>query len=146
MAENVHHGGYELIARAREGSHEHLEVIDYLSEARAGLVADLGPKEEDLTAAEVILIDRIITKLGILRCIEKHISKKGIFEKGGELRGTLKSNYLAYDNSVTRALSVLGVHTKKVVAPESLADIIRENKAIEDPEAGIEGDEDESDE
>lgn len=122
----IKHGGYELIARADAGSLEHVEVVEYLNELRADLVSDLGPKEEDLTAAERILIDRIITKIGVCRCIEKYVSRLGIFDKAGRLRGALKHNYLAYDNSITRALSALGIHTRKEEAPRSLSDIILE--------------------
>ena len=56
----------------------------YLSDARADLVKDLGPREGDLTAAQLILVDRAISKLTILRCIEEHAKKTGLF-KGDDL-------------------------------------------------------------
>jgi len=122
----IKHGGYELIARAGAGSPEHVEVVEYLIELRADLVSDLGPKEVDLTAAERILIDRIITKIGICRCMEKHIARLGIMDSQGRLRGALKAHWLAYDNSITRSLAALGIHTRKEEAPRSLSDIILE--------------------
>jgi hypothetical protein len=40
---------------------------EYLTQTREGLVNNLGPFEEDLTAAQVVLIDRVISKISILR-------------------------------------------------------------------------------
>ena len=50
----------------------------WLSEVRAGLIRDLGPTETNLSTGQAILIDRIIGKLGILRCTEEHVRERSV--------------------------------------------------------------------
>ena len=71
----------------------------YLTEARENLIRDLGPAEVDLTVAQIILIDRIISKLGIVRCIEEYIRENSVMV-GQDLAPSLKASYLAYNNSI----------------------------------------------
>lgn len=111
----------------------------YLTEVREGLVDDLGPLEADLTTAQVVLIDRVISKLSILRCVEEHVRKKGVFTKAGELISVLSKSYLAWANSIRLDLQALGINTRageKFLGPlELAAEIDAENAEREAREA-----------
>jgi len=72
----------------------------------------LGPSEEDLSIAQRVLIDRIISKLGIIRCIEEHIRENSVM-RGHDLAPSLKASYLAYNNSIRLDLQALGIDKKK---------------------------------
>lgn len=108
----VKHGGYAFLAKG-ELPQSRKHILRYLTGARAGLVRDLGPTEQDLTTAEIILIDRVISKLGVVRCIEEHIKETSVMVKN-EVAPSLKASYLAYNNSVRLDLERLGIHTRKV--------------------------------
>ncbi len=105
------HGGYSYLTRG-ELPERRRWLRAYLAEARCGLVRDLGPLEQDLTTAQRILIDRAVTKLGVLRVIEEHARETGIF-KGGELDPALRDFYLAYTNSLRLELQALGIDKRK---------------------------------
>jgi len=75
------HGGYSLLTKG-ELPENRQYLRTYLTDVREGLIRDLGPKEENLTTAQLVLIDRVITKLGIIRLIEEHVKEKGIFKNG----------------------------------------------------------------
>lgn len=105
------HGGYSLLTRG-ELPERRRWLRGYLSEVRQGLVRDLGPTERDLTSAQGVLIDRAITKLGILRVIEEHVRETGVFKKG-QLDPALGTHYLAYSNSLRLELQALGINQRK---------------------------------
>ena len=92
-------------------------IKQYLTISREGLIRDLGPTEADLTTAQIILIDRIVTKLGVIRCIEEHTRENSVMI-GSNLASALGQSYLAYDNSIRLGLTALGISTKR--ADESL--------------------------
>jgi len=79
--------------------------------ARQGLVNDLGPTENDLTTAQIILLDRVVTKLGVIRCVEEHIRENSVMV-GQDLAPSLKASYLAYNNSLRLDLQALGLERK----------------------------------
>jgi len=106
----VTHGAYSLIARG-EFLSKRCYIERWLSEVRADLISDLGPTEADLSTCQAILIDRIIGKLGILRCIEEHVREKGVM-KGNELSPPLQKNYLRWANSLRPGLLALGISKK----------------------------------
>lgn len=110
------HGGYSYLTRGElpEGR-DYIEK--YLTGARMGLISDLGPIESDLTTAQLILIDRVIAKLGCLRCIEEFARVDGVI-KGNRLAPPLAGNYLAYSNSIRLDLTALGIN--KRVSAEAL--------------------------
>ena len=66
---------------------------------------------KSLTTAQLILIDRITTKLGVVRCMEEHIREHSVFE-GNELAPCLRASYLAYQNSLRHDLQALGIDRK----------------------------------
>ena len=102
------HGGYSLIIRAGELPERRTYIRAYLQAARDGLIEDLGPREEDLTAAQRVLIDRAVSKLAVIRCIEEHVKETGVF-KGKELSPVLAKSYITYTNSLRLDLEALGI-------------------------------------
>ena len=105
------HGGYSLLTKG-EFPENRKYIRDYLSFVREGLIRDLGPSEEHLTTAQLVLIDRVVTKLGVIRLIEEYVKDRGIFAKGS-LTPSLKESYIAYDNSIRLSLQALGIDQKK---------------------------------
>ncbi|GAH32114.1 unnamed protein product, partial [marine sediment metagenome] len=75
--QKVKHGGYSFLSKG-ELPKNRKHVLVYLTAARMNLIADLGPTEADLTAAQIIIIDRIVSKLGVIRCIEEHIRENTV--------------------------------------------------------------------
>jgi hypothetical protein len=117
---------------------------EYLNQTRAGLVNDLGPLEADLTTAQVVLIDRVISKLSILRCVEEHVREKGVFTKAGELGPVLSKSYLAWANSIRLDLQALGIDKRageKIMGPLEVAAEIDAEKAAGNSGEGDKGDE-----
>jgi len=115
----VKHGGYSLIWKDSM-LNDNPMILQYLRDCRAGLVRDIAGSESLLSEQQRILIDRIISKLSICRLIEAYIEKFGAFrrdrlkkEKVLELEPALGINYLAFSNSIDRALSLLGIDKKK---------------------------------
>ena len=103
----VKHGGYSYLATGKLPE-ERKYIIQFLTAARENLIRDIGPTEQDLTAAQIILIDRIVTKLGVIRCIEEYIRENSVME-GKSLAPCLKESYIAYNNSVRLDLQALGI-------------------------------------
>ena len=129
------HGGYSLIVRD-EILKDHPYVRRYLQNCRDGLVENVAGSEDRLTEQQRIIIDRIISRLSICRLIEVYIEKYGAFrgdrlkkDKILELEPALGQNYLAFSNSIDRALIALGLNKKQtddVLAPYEIID--REKK------------------
>lgn len=125
------HGGYSLIARD-ELLKQHPQLRRYLEECRVGLVKDVAGSEDQLSEQQRIMIDRIISQLSICRLIEVYIEKYGAFRRDQlkrfqvlELEPALSQNYLAFSNSIDRALIALGLERKKaeeVLAPYEIVE------------------------
>jgi hypothetical protein len=118
------HGGFSFLATGRLPEHRR-EVERYLTAARLGLIKNLGPVEADLTAAQAILIDRVIGKLGVLRCMEEHVREKGVME-GDQLAPALRASYLSYSNSLRLDLQALGIDRHAVEPELTITEVIRE--------------------
>lgn len=109
--QKVKHGGYSFLVKG-ELPENRKHVLKYLTAARENLIKDLGPTEEDLTTAQIIIIDRIVSKLGVIRCIEEYIRENSVMV-GQDLAPALKASYLAYNNSVRLDLRELGINKKQ---------------------------------
>jgi hypothetical protein len=107
----VTHGGYALLITGEPPEHRPYLRPELIG-AHSELVYNLGPTEDDLTAAQKILIGRVIAHLGIVRCIEEHIKDKGVL-KNGELHPALSTQYLAYSNSIRLNLAALGIDKRR---------------------------------
>jgi len=120
--QKVKHGGYSFMVKG-ELPENRKHVLRYLTAARENLIKDLGPTEEDLTAAQIIIIDRIVSKLGIIRCIEEYIRENTVMTRA-RLSPSLRESYLAYNNSIRLDLQALGIDKRmgdRVLTPLEIA-------------------------
>jgi hypothetical protein len=113
------HGGYSLIHRDQLIKN-YPQLRRYLEEVREGLIRDVASTEDQLSEQQKVMIDRIISRLSICRLIEIYIEKYGAFRRDRlkrfqvlELEPALGQNYLAFSNSIDRALIALGLDKKK---------------------------------
>lgn len=113
------HGGYSIIYKDQEIK-RHPKLRQYLQECRDGLILDVAGSEDALSEQQRIMIDRIISRLSICRLIECYVERYGAFrrdkikrEKVLELEPALGVNYLAFSNSIDRALIALGLNKKQ---------------------------------
>ena len=84
------------------------------------MLAEEVAGSRDLTAVQIVLIDRICFKYSCCRCIERYVLKVGMLDEGkGELHSTLDKNYLAWSNSLRLDLRELGSSRK----PEDLLEV-----------------------
>ncbi len=118
------HGGYSLLTKG-ELPENKKHIRAYLTGVREGLIQDLGPTEQALTTAQIVLIDRIVTKLGVVRCIEEYIRENTVFE-GKRLSPCLRESYLAYNNSIRLGLAALGINKRNKEAILTPYEIIEE--------------------
>lgn len=98
-------------------------IKKYLTAIREGLIRDIGPEEKDLTTAQVILIDRLISLLGVIRLIEEKAKEDGVFS-GRNLAASLRTSYIAYNNTVRLTLEKLGIDKRmgdRVLTPLEIA-------------------------
>lgn len=111
------HGGYSYLTTG-EVPENRAYILKYLMAVRQGLIQDQGPSEHNLSTAQIVIIDRITTKLGVIRCIEEHIRENSVIN-GGKLAPSLKSSYLAYNNSLRLDLQALGLkrNAEEVLTP-----------------------------
>jgi len=105
------HGGYSYLTTGTLPEHRS-QILGYLTAVRMGLIRHFGPTENDLTTAQIVLIDRITTKLGVIRCLEEHIRENSVIE-GTDLAPCLKASYLAYNNSLRLDLQALGLDRRQ---------------------------------
>jgi hypothetical protein len=127
----IKHGGYSIIHRDELlGKNPHIRR--YLQDCRDGLVRDVAGSEEALSEQQRIMIDRIVSRLSICRLIECYVEKYGAFRRDRikkdkilELEPALGINYLAFSNSIDRALVNLGLNKREPSEP-SLAEIIKQ--------------------
>jgi len=124
------HGGYSILARRGDVPSSRRHVRAYLETVRAGLVRDLGPTENDLTAAQKALLNHVISKIAITRLIEERLAEVGIFKPTGELDPSLGKFFLTASNSLRLDLLALGLNTRRA---EEVLDLGRyiESKALE---------------
>lgn len=128
----IKHGGYSFLAKGELPEHRRY-LLRHLSAVREGLIRDLGPTENDLTTAQIILIDRIVTKLGVIRCIEEHVRENSVMI-GHNLAPALSKNYISYNNSVRLDLEKLGIDKRQgdsVLTPWELAEKLDKKKEEE---------------
>jgi len=114
----VTHGGFSFLTHGRLPEHR-VELRRYLSACRNGLIEDLGG---DLSTQETILVDRCISLLGVIRCIEEHAKEQGVFNNG-KLQPSLGKHYISYTNSLKQILVNLGLSKRDIdeLSPLELA-------------------------
>jgi len=122
------HGGFSFLTTGRLPEHR-VSLQRYLSACRNGLTEDLGG-EVNMSTQELILVDRCVSILGVLRCIEEFCKEKGVF-KGDELQPSLGKHYISYTNSLKQILSLLGIESRagdKVLTMAELSKVIEEEE------------------
>lgn len=122
----VVHGGFSFLTTGRLPEHR-VSLQRYLSACRNGLTEDLGG-EVNMSTQEQILVDRCVSILGVLRCIEEDAKDKGIFDGDG-LRSSLGKHYISYTNSLKQILSLLGIESRaedKVLTIAEISNVIEE--------------------
>ena len=124
------HGGYSLMVRRGSLPEKMTRVRKYLGEVREGLVRDIAGREEDLTTAQLVLIDRAVSLLSVIRTIEYSLSEDGIMQ-GKDLQPILRENYLAYSNSLRLILRELGINKRQAADALDLGRYIAEADAAE---------------
>ncbi len=128
------HGGFSFLTHGRLPEHR-VSLQRYLSAFRNGLTEDLGG-EVNMSTQELILVDRCVSILGVLRCIEEFCKEKGVF-KGDELQPSLGKHYISYTNSLKQILSLLGIESRtedKVLTMAELTKKIEEEDQREEDE------------
>ena len=125
------HGGYSFLTHGQLPEHR-AYIERYLTGCRQGLINDLGG-EANLSTAQAILIDRIISKLGCIRCIEEH-TREGSVMVGQELAPALQRSYLAFSNSIRLDLQALGINSKATGEPLDLGRYVQEKYGVKDGE------------
>lgn len=131
--QKIKHGGYSFLIKG-ELPENRKHVLRYLTAARENLIRDLGPGEDNLTAAQIIIIDRVVSKLGVVRCIEEHIRENSVM-RGHDLAPSLKQSYLAYNNSVRLDLRELGIDKRmedRVLTPLEIAEEFDKKKGAKE--------------
>jgi len=119
------HGGFSIVYKD-EHLKRHPKLREYLQDARAGLVRDIAGSEDNLTEQQRIMINMIISRLSIVRLIETYVEANGAFN-GDSLKGCLGQSYLAFSNSIDRALVNLGLDRKAADDVLDLDTYIKEN-------------------
>lgn len=117
-------GGYSFFTGDLPAKRRHIE--SYLTAAREEMIYDLSKSEANLTAAQIILIDRTVCMLGIVRAIEEHIRQNSTVMKGEELAPSLKASYLSYNNSIRLNLQALGIKKGFVKGKTALENYLTE--------------------
>jgi hypothetical protein len=122
------HGGYSYLTSG-DLPETRTYILKYLIAVRQGLVRDLGPCENDLSTAQIVLIDRVTTKLGVIRCVEEHIRENSVMV-GNDLAPSLKASYLAYNNSLRLDLQALGLDKRfeEVLTPYEIMEKEKKQK------------------
>jgi hypothetical protein len=125
------HGGYSYLTSGTLPKNR-ANVLKYLIAARDGLIRDLGPSEKDLTTAQIIIIDRVIGILGVLRCVEEFIREHSVLV-GNELAPSLQASYLAFCNSLRLSLLSLGLErkTEAILTPFEIVQLEKKESADE---------------
>jgi hypothetical protein len=108
-----------------------LEIERYLSGLRQGYIQDIGPREEDLTTGQLLLLNKLVTLEGCQRCVEIQAARDG------NLR-TLDERYNARNNQIIKLALSLGIESRaedKVLTMAELTKKIEEEDQREEDES-----------
>jgi hypothetical protein len=109
------HGAYSMIRRKRLPK-EFRSLHPYLKAVQEGLIEDLGGRDH-VSVAQMLMIDRVIQGLGVLKLIERFIAEKGLLGQdrvAAFLLHDLSARYLSWDRKVTNHLQALGLDRKRI--------------------------------
>jgi hypothetical protein len=120
----------------------------YIREKREELIQDQGISEEDLSGGLRLMIDRTISRLIVSRRIELYLQRNGILRRDSLKRRKILEPepilifWLQLQNSIDRALIVLGLDRKKAEEALDLGRYIaeRDEEKVKAQAAGQGGD------
>jgi hypothetical protein len=115
----LRHGGYSYLTTG-ELPADKKYVEKYLTRLRQKYIENIGPREEDLTAGQAVLLNKLITMEGLCRCIEIEAARAGTLN--------LRHKYPTYVNMIIKVCSLLGIEKKEFVGditPAEQAEIIK---------------------
>lgn len=103
------HGGYSFI-RSGKIPDDKREVERYLTWLRQKYIEDIGPREEDLSAGQMLLLNKLITFEGLTRCMEIEAAR----------RETVNSpkHHSTYTNHILKICQMLGLERKANEGPD----------------------------
>jgi len=104
------HGGYSLLIRRGELPEDRRYITRYLTDVRTRIIENLGPTEDDMSGVQIVLLDRLISLLGCVRCWE---------EAAKEGKAELNKHYLSFNNTIAKICNLLGIEKK--VTDEALS-------------------------
>lgn len=105
----VRHGGYSFL-RTGKLPKEKAKIERYLTWVRMTYAEDIAGKEENLTAGQTVLLNKLILLEGLCRCIE--IMAAETTEKSGILYH-MPDKYLSYVNSIVKICGMLGIEQRE---------------------------------
>lgn len=97
------HGGYTYLQTGQLPA-DKLHIGRYLTELRARYVEDLGPRESDLSAGQLLLINKLVTLEGWTRCVEVEASRKKTLD--------LRDKYTTFTHLILKICALLGVERR----------------------------------
>jgi len=119
------HGGYSYI-RTGKMPKKKAAIERYLTWVRQTYIEDIAGEEENLSAAQTILLNKLVLLEGLCRCIETTAAE--ITEQTGKLYA-MPTKYLSYVNTITKICTMLGIErkdTSRVPTAAEMAVIIKE--------------------
>jgi hypothetical protein len=139
-------GGFSLVHKDAVLK-EHPYIQRYLRDCREGIVRDLGG-EEAMSTMQMVLVDRLISRMAICRLIECYVEKFGAFSRPALDRKALElepvmASYLSFSNSIDRSLASLGLKRRdlelRIMSPQEL---LLQDAEVEDkaPDQGVQAD------
>ena len=122
-------GAFSILTKGIDGLPDKRRYIEpYLSGARNGWIRDYGPREEDMTTTQRVMVDRAVTFLGAIRLTEECFRENGLFlNPGGLLNPHLMEHYLAWNRALFKCLSLLGIDKRvgeQALDPFALARVV----------------------
>ena len=97
------HGGYSFI-RSGKMPDDKREVERYLTWLRQKYIEDIGPEEKDLSAGQMLLLNKLITFEGLTRCMEIEAARRETVN--------LPKHHSTYTNHILKICQMLGLERK----------------------------------
>jgi hypothetical protein len=99
------HGGYSYLTTG-ELPEDKLYVQRYLTQIRQLYIENISGTEDNMTAGQIILLNKLITLEGLTRCIEIEAARTGTLN--------LRHKYPTYINHIIKICTHLGIERRKI--------------------------------
>lgn len=135
----VRHGGYSYL-RTGKMPKEKAKVEKYLTWLRMTYIEDIAGEEENMTAGQTILLNKLILLEGLCRCIEIMVTEAT--ERTGTFYN-MPDKFLSYVNSIVKICGMLGIERReaddRIPTPLEIAAEFDREKEAEEREKAPEG-------